>query len=131
MRRGCGHLGNVANLGNFGNIGNFRNLGLGSGFLIVDGLNGTGASSNTNTIINNVSVGLGGSGAQAVAGIREAPPMRPAIYVIDEAGEGGRQRTQRQGGARVVELGAAGWAELDETPAQEGYGPRIIRVPAP
>ena len=113
---------------NFRNIGNF---GLGSGFLIVDGLNGTQEhSSNTNTIINNVSAGLGGSGAQAVAGIREAPPMRPAIYIIDEAGEGGRQRTQRQGGARVVELGAAGWAELDETPAQEGYGPRIIRVPA-
>jgi hypothetical protein len=110
---------------NFSNVGN---LGFGSGFVFFDNLNGAAASTNTNTIINNVTAGFGSSGVQETTGIREAPSMRPAIYVI-EPGEGARPRTQRQGGSRVVELGAAGWAELDETPGQDGNGARIIRVP--
>jgi hypothetical protein len=120
-------------VGRFGghhrNFNNFGNLGLGSGFVFFDNLNGAAASTNTNTIINNVTAGFGSSGVQEATGIREAPPMRPAIYVI-EPGEGARQRTQRQGGPRVVELGAAGWADLDETATQDAYGARIIRVPA-
>ena len=66
---------------------------------------------------------------QQAAGIREAPPQRPAIYVISES-EGRREGMQRQSRARVLERGPSGWADLDETPAEDGYGPRIIKVPA-
>ena len=80
------------------------------------------------TVINNISVGQsGGSGVQAIAGIREAPTARPAIYVLES--DGTRHRADRRGGARVLERGASGWTELDEGGAQGGFGPRIVSVP--
>ncbi len=104
-------------------FGHHRRVGLGSDFFPF-WPNGTVEGG---TVINNISVGQGGgSGVQAVAGIREAPTARPAIYVLDSEG---RQRAERRSGARVLERGASGWAELDEGSAQSPYSPRIVSVP--